>query len=88
MDALRLYASTTHKSNINSMNILFAEQEEPMVLEPTGPKEVTKADKDEVTTTKVSIFKEKIYNKNIKQWIWDEKSLNASIQSIYYVVWR
>ena len=88
MEALRLYASTAHKSDINSMNILFAELEEPMVAETMVPKEVITTDKDELITTTVSRFKETIYNKQIKKWTRYEKTLKASIQSIYYVVWR
>ena len=67
MEALRLYASTAYKIKFNSMSILFDEQEELIVSEPTGLKEVTKTDKDGVTTTIVSRFKKTIYNKRIKQ---------------------
>ena len=68
------------------MNILFTELEETMVAEPTGPKEVTKTDKDEVMTMTVSIFEETIYNKQSKQLILDEEILKVSIRHIYYIL--
>ena len=61
------FFDTMEEININSMIILFDEQEELIVSEPTGLKEVTKTDKDGVKTTIVSRFEEAIYNKQIKQ---------------------
>ena len=34
-----------------------------------------------------SIFEEDIYNKRVKQWIRDKKSLRATVRSLYYIVW-
>ena len=37
INALRMYASSVYTNNIESMNIMFTEVEEPSVLEPKGP---------------------------------------------------
>ena len=87
MEALRIYASTAYKNDIESLTVLFMELEEPTVAEPQGPEETVTFDDDGVSTTSVSKFQETIYNERIKQWIRDERSLKQSIRSIYNIVW-
>ena len=95
MEALRIYSSTTYKSDIELLNRLFTDLKEPSVNEPLGPKETVMKDKmgkvmldenDEVITT-ISKFEETIYNERIKQWIRDEASLKATVRSLYNIAW-
>ena len=88
MDALRIYASTVYKSNIELLIILFTGLEEPWVAEPKQPEMKKITDKDGKVTEVTTKFEETIYNKRIKQWICDKKSLQSSIQSLYNIVWR
>ena len=75
MEALRIYASTVYKADIEHLNKMFTELMPPSVDEPPGPKETTKLDEmGEVVldkagkpVTTVSKFEETIYNERIKQ---------------------
>ena len=87
MEALRIYASTAYKSDIESMTALFTSLEEPRVKELKEPEETRTTNEDGSTKITISKFEETIYNERIKQWIRDEKSLKASIRSMYNIVW-
>ena len=88
MEALRIYASTTYKNDIESLTILFMDLGEPTVAEPREPETEFVFSEDGTSTTTVSKFQETIYNERIKQWIRDERSLKQTIRSIYNIVRR
>ena len=56
-----------------------------MVKEPDDPTEETRTVKG-MTVTEVSKFQEMVYAESIKQWIRDDKSLQATTRSLYYIV--
>ena len=87
MEALRIYTSSVYKSDIDLMNILFTELKTPVVIKPEDPKETTVTSVKGKETTYISILEETIYNERENQWIRDEKSLKASIRSLYNIVW-
>ena len=87
MEALRIYASSAYKNDIESMNILFTELKNPTVIKPEDPEETITTDADGKETRAVSRLEETIYSERVKQWIRDERSLKASIRSLYNIVW-
>ena len=80
MEALRMYASSAFKNDIEYPTPLFTDLKEPRVTELEDPKE-------EIGTSKVSLFQQTIYNERIKQWIKGERSLKQAIRAIYNIVW-
>ena len=44
-------------------------------------------DKAGEPVTVISKFEETIYNEKIKQWIRDDSSMNATVRSLYNIVW-
>ena len=46
-----------------------------------------KRDKKGVEIKTVSKIQETVYNEKIKEWIKDDKSLKATVWSLYTVVW-
>ena len=85
VEALRVYASTACKSDIESMAVLFTKLEMPSVEEHDDPIEDTKLVDGKVVTA-VSKFEEMKYAENMKQWIRDDKSLKSTIRSLYHIV--
>ena len=79
MEALRIYASSAYKNDIESMNILFTELKTPTVIKPEDPEETITIGTDGKETKTVSRLEETIYSKRVKQWIRDERSLKSSI---------
>ena len=86
MELLQVYLSSKYKSDIMSLSVLFTDMEMPTVKKPKEPKEITVTDKKRISSTKISKFKETIYNERIKQWICDDHSLEATIRSLYNIV--
>ena len=87
VDALKVYSSVAYKNDIEFLNVLFTKLEKPKVDEPEDPKETEVVDGDGNVTKVTSKFEEMKYTENIKQWIRDEKSLKATIRSLYNIVW-
>ena len=85
LEALRIYSSTTYKDDIESLTVLFTKLEQPVVKEPEDPLKVIKTVKG-VDVETMSKFEEMKFTENVKQWIHDDKSLKATIRSMYYVV--
>ena len=69
------------------MNILFTKLKTSVVTKPEDPEETTVTSANRKETTDVSILEETTYNERVKQWIRDKRSLKASIQSLYNIVW-
>ena len=56
MEALRIYASSAYKNDIESMTILFTELKNPIVIKPDDPEETISTDADGKETKVVSRF--------------------------------
>ena len=54
MEALRIYASSVYKSDIESMNVLFTELKTPVVIKPEDPQETVMTDAEGNETRFVS----------------------------------
>ena len=87
VDALKVYSSVAYKNDIEFLNVLFTKMEKPKVDEPEDPKETEVVDDDGTVTKITSKFEEMKYTENVKQWIRDDKSLKATIRSLYNIVW-
>ena len=87
VDALKVYSSVAYKNDIEFLNVLFTKLERPKVKEPEDPVETEVVDKDGTVTKVTSKFEDMKYNENVKQWIRDDKSLKATIRSLYNIVW-
>ena len=87
LDALKIYSSTIHKLDIDSLNVLFIDLTEPIVVTPTEPieQEIINA---KGTTTVISLtnFQETVYRER-NNWIKDTKRLKVSLTLLYNVVW-
>ena len=89
MDTLKIYSSTIHKQDIDSLYVLFIYLTEPTVVTPTGPieQEITNAT-GTTTVLMLSKFQETVYSEEIKLWInKDTKRLKVSLTSLYNVIW-
>ena len=85
VEALGVYASSAYKSDIEYLMVLFTKLENPTVFKLEDPVEDTKVvDGEDVTF--ISKFEEMKYTEKVKQWIRDDKSLKATIRSLYYIV--
>ena len=88
IQALRVYFSVTYKSDIEALTVLFTKLEVPTVVTSADPT-VTKIKMEDGTIIeRNSKFEEVKYAEHAKQWIRDDKSLNATIRSLYNIVWR
>ena len=87
IEALSVYSSVAYKSDIEALTVLFTKLEVPTVVIPTDPT-VTKIKMEDGTIIeRTSKFEEMKYAKHIEQWIKDDKSLKATIRSLYNIVW-
>ena len=66
IEALRVYAATAYKPDIEALTVLFTKLEKPSVKEPDDPAEETRTVKG-VSITEVSKFKEMVYAESVKQ---------------------
>ena len=87
--AMRVYASQSFKSDIDSLTILFKELKTPSVKIPEDPVEtegkVMDNNGDPAMVT--SRFEEMKYAEKVKQWIRDDKSLKCTLTSLYHIAW-
>ena len=87
LDVLKMYSSTMHKLDIDSLNVLFIDLTEPTIVTPTETIEQEIINVQGITTViPLSKFQETVYNEEIKLWIKDTKRLKASLTSLYNIV--
>ena len=87
IEKLRVYCSKAYKNDIEALTPLFTKLETPKVKQPEDPIMTKTADEDGNVTEKMSKFQEMRYNEVVKQWIRDDRSLAATIRSLYNIVW-
>jgi hypothetical protein len=87
MEALRVYASTQFRKDINALTPLFTELKTPAVPRPKEPETEVLVDSKGNESEGISRFSETVYQEQIKQWIKDTNSLTATTQSLYNIVW-
>ena len=99
MDALKIYASTTYKKESKFLAPLWRDLKKPNIPLPKEPKEESKevttdetVDGVVVSTTKtvtvpVSRVKQAIFDEKIKNWVREEQGLEATLHSLYNVIW-
>ena len=88
LDALKIYSSTMHKLDIDSLNVLFIDITEPTIVPPIAPISQELINSQGVSTViPLNKFQETVYNEEIKLWIKDTKRLKASLTSLYNIVW-
>ena len=85
MEALHVYTPTAYCSDIEALTPLFSDLQKPTVDDPKDAEIKITKDKKGVETETISTFKETVYNDVFKEQIKDNKSLIATICSIYNV---
>ena len=87
LDALKVYASTAYRKDINHLTRLFSELKTPEVPRPEEPVKIEQKDSDGNIKTVITKFSETVFQERVKLWIKDESSLRATTQSLYNIVW-
>ena len=87
IEALRVYSSVAYKSDIEALTVLFTKLEVPTVVIPADPTVARIKMEDGTIIERTSKFEEMEYAEHVKQWIRDNKSLKATIRSLYNIVW-
>ena len=84
---VKVYCSKAYKNDIEALTRLFTKLETTKVKQPEDPIMTKTTDEDGKVTEKMSKFQEMRYNEVVKQWIRDDRSLAATIRSLYNIVW-
>jgi hypothetical protein len=87
LSALKVYASTVYRKDINSLTCLFTELKVPSVEEPVEAEKRDVKNEDGTYSKRVTKFTQTVFNDWFKQWIKETNSLKATLQSLYKVVW-
>ena len=87
IEALRVYSSVAYKSDIEALIVLFTKLKVPTVVIPDDPTVTKIKIEDGIIIERTSKFEEMKYSEHVKQWIRNDKSLKATIGSLYNIVW-
>ena len=87
VEVLRVYCSTAYKSDIEALAPLFKSLKKPSVKKPADPIMMITKGEDSNDIETISKFEEMKYTELIKQWIRDDRSLEATTRSLYNIVW-
>ena len=81
-----MYSVVAYKSDIEALTVLLTKLEVPTVVIPADPTVTKIKIEDGTIIERISKFEEMEYAEHVKQWIRDDKSLKATIRSLYNII--